>query len=91
MISVYNDAYEALEDGDVYFAAKKFNEAELLYPQSKWAPKSSLDGLSPILFTHKIFIMMQFSNLKDLLRLIQTTKISLCSLFNCNVLLRKHH
>jgi outer membrane protein assembly factor BamD len=26
----------------VVFAAKKFNEAEILFPQSKWAPKSAL-------------------------------------------------
>ena len=24
------------------FAAKKFNEAEILFPQSKWAPKAAL-------------------------------------------------
>ena len=28
--------------GDVLFAAKKFNEAEILFPQSEWAPKSAL-------------------------------------------------
>ena len=42
MISVYNDAYKSLNQGDPYFAAKKFLEAEILYPQSKWAPKSAL-------------------------------------------------
>ena len=42
MISTYNDAYEALRNGDPFFAAKKFLEAELLYPQSQWAPKSAL-------------------------------------------------
>ena len=42
MIEAYNEGVEALDKGDVYFAAKKFNEAELLYPQSEWAPKSSL-------------------------------------------------
>ena len=31
-----------LESGDVLFAAKKFNEAEILFPQSEWAPKSAL-------------------------------------------------
>jgi outer membrane protein assembly factor BamD len=40
------EAYEAgmknLESGDVLYAAKKFNEAELLFPQSEWAPKSAL-------------------------------------------------
>ena len=42
MISSYNEAYQALTKGDPYFAAKKFLEAEILYPQSTWAPKSSL-------------------------------------------------
>ena len=42
MISAYNDAYQALNEGDPYFAAKKFLEAEILYPQSEWAPRSAL-------------------------------------------------
>ena len=42
MIEAYEEGVEALEKGDVIFAAKKFNEAELLYPQSLWAPRSSL-------------------------------------------------
>ncbi len=42
MISTYNEAYQALNIGDPFLAAKKFLEAELLYPQSDWAPKSSL-------------------------------------------------
>ena len=33
---------DSLKQGDVIFAAKKFNEAEILFPQSKWAPKSAL-------------------------------------------------
>ncbi len=42
MISSYKEAYKALNKGDPFFAAKKFLEAEILYPQSIWAPKSSL-------------------------------------------------
>ena len=42
MVMTYREAYEALDKNDVYFAAKKFLEAELLYPQSVWAPKSAL-------------------------------------------------
>ena len=42
MIEAYNEGVLSLEKGDVLYAAKKFNEAELLYPQSEWAPKSSL-------------------------------------------------
>ncbi len=42
MIEAFEEGYSELEDGDVLFAAKKFNEAELLYPQSVWAPKAAL-------------------------------------------------
>ena len=42
VIEAYQEGMEALEGGDVLFAAKKFNEAEILFPQGKWAPKSSL-------------------------------------------------
>ena len=42
MIATYKEAYKALEKNDIFFAAKKFLEAELLYPQSLWAPKSAL-------------------------------------------------
>ena len=42
MIEAFKEGYEELEKGDVLFAAKKFNEAELLYPQSDWAPKSAI-------------------------------------------------
>ena len=42
MVRAYKEAYDALEDNDPYFAAKKFLEAELLFPQSKWAPRSAL-------------------------------------------------
>ncbi len=43
MIALYKEAMNSLvNDGDVLYAAKKFNEAELIYPQSKWASKSAL-------------------------------------------------
>jgi len=42
MINAYNDGVKELERGDALIAAKKFNEAEILYPQSKWAPRSAL-------------------------------------------------
>ena len=42
MIAAYKEGINALEKGDVYYAAKKFNEAELLYPQSEWAAKAVL-------------------------------------------------
>ena len=42
MIDAYKEGIKAFEEGDVLFAAKKFNEAEILFPQSAWAPKSVL-------------------------------------------------
>ena len=42
MISVYSEAYDALNSGDAYYAAEKFLEAELLFPQSEWAPRAAL-------------------------------------------------
>ena len=42
VIEAYREGVEALEGGDVLFAAKKFNEAEILFPQGDWAPKSAL-------------------------------------------------
>ena len=42
MIEVYNQAMTEFERGDVLFAGKKFGEAELLYPQSIWAPRAVL-------------------------------------------------
>ena len=42
MIDSYKEGLKALNEGDSLFAAKKFNQAEILYPQSEWAPKSVL-------------------------------------------------
>ena len=42
MIEVYNQAISEFEKGDVIYAGKKFGEAELLYPQSVWAPRAVL-------------------------------------------------
>ena len=42
VIEAYDEGMKALESNDVLFAAKKFNEAEILFPQSQWAPKSAL-------------------------------------------------
>ena len=42
MIEVYNQAIAELERGDVIYAGKKFSEAEMLYPQSIWAPRAVL-------------------------------------------------
>tara|TARA_B110000027_G_C16074963_1_gene280908 strand:+ start:216 stop:1046 length:831 start_codon:yes stop_codon:yes gene_type:complete len=42
LINTYGEGIKALEQRDYFFAAKKFLESELLFPQSLWAPKSLL-------------------------------------------------
>ncbi len=42
MIESYKEGKKALEEGDALYAVKKFNEAEILFPQSMWAPRSAL-------------------------------------------------
>ena len=42
MIEAYEEGLRELEKGDVIYATRRFNEAELLYPQSEWASKSIL-------------------------------------------------
>jgi len=42
MISTYKEGMKALNKNDAFFAAKKFLEAELLFPKSSWAAKSAL-------------------------------------------------
>tara|TARA_Y100001935_G_C17277822_1_gene495710 strand:- start:784 stop:1623 length:840 start_codon:yes stop_codon:yes gene_type:complete len=42
MIEAYKQGLEELNSGDVIYAARKFNEVEIIYPQSIWAPRASL-------------------------------------------------
>ena len=42
MISAYEKGMDLFEVGDYFAASKKFLEAEILFPQSEWAPKSVL-------------------------------------------------
>ena len=42
MISLYEEGYEELLNGDILYAANKFNDAESIFPQSEWAPIASL-------------------------------------------------
>ena len=42
VLEVYDIGKDALESGDVLYAAKKFNEVETLFPQSDLAPRSAL-------------------------------------------------
>ncbi len=42
MISAYKEGMRLIEFNDYFAAGKKFLEAEILFPQSQWAPKSVL-------------------------------------------------
>ena len=42
MIRSYQEGMTAFENRLYFDAAKKFNEAEILFPQSEWAPRSAL-------------------------------------------------
>ena len=42
MISAYKNGMDLFEIGDYFASSKKFLEAEILFPQSEWAPKSVL-------------------------------------------------
>ena len=70
MVSTYREAYKSLDEGDPYFAAKKFLEAEILYPQSLWAAKSALMAGIFFLFTKLLFKNL-FLLFRDTLILIQ--------------------
>ena len=64
MIEAYNEGLKEFNTGDVFFAAKKFNEVELLYPQSIWAPRSTLMAAygyySQLYFMDAIFELERF-------------------------------
>ena len=40
-IEVYKEGLVALNDGDFFYASKKFSEAESLLPQTDWAGKAA--------------------------------------------------
>ncbi len=67
MIEAYQEGVKALESGDATYAAKKFNEAELLFPQSEWAPKSSL--MASYAFWTQGYYSNSIGELKRFLRL----------------------
>ena len=64
MIEAYNEGLKEFNRGDVFFAVKKFNEVELLYPQSIWAPRSTLMAAytfySKLYFNDAIFELERF-------------------------------
>ncbi len=42
ILESYKEGLKELDGGDALYAAKKFNEVEIMFPQSEWAPKSTL-------------------------------------------------
>jgi outer membrane protein assembly factor BamD len=42
VIGIYKEGVDALKEGDAFFAAKKFKEAESIMPKSEWAAKAAL-------------------------------------------------
>ena len=42
VLESYEEGLKAMEGGDVLYAAKKFNEAEILFQQADWATKAAL-------------------------------------------------
>ena len=42
VLETFIEGKEALDGGDVLFAAKKFTEVQVMFPQSIWAPQSNL-------------------------------------------------
>ncbi len=64
MIEAYNEGLKEFNRGDIFFAVKKFNEVELLYPQSSWAPRSVLMSAyayySQMYFNDAIFELNRF-------------------------------
>ena len=87
MISAYREAYEALNKNDTFFAAKKFLEAELLFPQSEWAPRSAL--MASYSYYLQDFYAEALSNLQRYLKTYPNdNNLSYAHyLFNCNLLL----
>ncbi len=64
MIEAYNEGLKEFNRGDIFYATKKFNEVELLYPQSIWAPRSTLMAAyafySQLYFTDAIIELERF-------------------------------
>ena len=64
MIEAYNEGLKEFNRGDIFFAVKKFNEVELLYPQSIWAPRANLMAAyafySDLYFSDAIFELERF-------------------------------
>ncbi|MDA7713527.1 outer membrane protein assembly factor BamD [Candidatus Pelagibacter sp.] len=66
MISLYEEGYEELLNGDTLYAANKFREAELIFPQSEWAPMASL--MSAYTYYSDDYYFEAIDQIKDYMR-----------------------
>ena len=72
LVATYKEAYEALDENDTYYAAQKFLEAELLYPQSIWASRSAL--MASYSYYLQNYFTESLSNLERYLKTYPTDK-----------------
>ena len=72
VLEAYREGMKELENGYVLLAAKKFNEVEILFPQSEWAPKSSL--MAAYSYYSKDYHDDTISELKRFLRIYPISK-----------------
>ena len=66
MISLYEEGYQELLNGDTLYAANKFREAELIFPQSEWAPLASL--MSAYAYYSDDYYLEAIDQIKDYMR-----------------------
>ena len=66
MISLYEEGYQELLNGDTLYAADKFREAELIFPQSEWAPMASL--MSAYAYYSDDYYLEAIDQIKDYMR-----------------------
>ena len=66
MISLYEEGYQELLNGDTLYAANKFREAELIFPQSEWAPLASL--MSAYAYYSDDYYFEAIDQIKDYMR-----------------------
>ena len=66
VLEAYEEGLNSLKEGDVIYAAKKFNEEELLYPQSEWASKAVL--LSAYAYYSQNYYQRSIEELESLIK-----------------------
>jgi outer membrane protein assembly factor BamD len=66
MISLYEEGYQESLNGDTLYAANKFREAELIFPQSEWAPMASL--MSAYAYYSDDYYLEAIDQIKDYMR-----------------------